>query len=268
MLITSNRFQVVFYVIISYIITWSIAFFLVFQLNSGKLSEMQQALYHSLAAIGPAIASVVTILFFQGRNGISQFLLKFKKPDWNIETILFTLSPLFFFGIGNVIYRIANGYWFDFGFFVISVFSDTKKFIVWVLPLITYPFFEEIGWRGFLLPQLQKKFNALYATLLLSLIWAFWHLPFFFYRFHFSIGISIGFFFGILMGAIILTSIYNSSKGALIPVIIFHFLNNLCSEFEKKQIVATISVGYFLLAVFIIFYFGKKNMSKINAIDI
>lgn len=36
---------------------------------------------------------------------------------------------------------------------------------------------EEAGWRGYLLPQLQRKFSSFTATCLVAFIWTFWHLP-------------------------------------------------------------------------------------------
>jgi len=36
---------------------------------------------------------------------------------------------------------------------------------------------EEFGWRGFALPLLLKKYNPTAASLILGLIWAFWHFP-------------------------------------------------------------------------------------------
>lgn len=39
-------------------------------------------------------------------------------------------------------------------------------------------FFEEIGWRGWLLPRLADRMEARSAVVLTSLIWAFWHVPF------------------------------------------------------------------------------------------
>jgi membrane protease YdiL (CAAX protease family) len=36
---------------------------------------------------------------------------------------------------------------------------------------------EELGWRGFLQPALERRFGAFRGTLLVGLIWAYWHLP-------------------------------------------------------------------------------------------
>lgn len=36
---------------------------------------------------------------------------------------------------------------------------------------------EELGWRGFLQPALEKKFSFWPSNLIISLVWGFWHLP-------------------------------------------------------------------------------------------
>ncbi len=37
---------------------------------------------------------------------------------------------------------------------------------------------EEIGWRGVALPSLQRQHSPLRASLILGIVWATWHVPF------------------------------------------------------------------------------------------
>jgi len=250
------------FVSLAYGITWIIAFGIYALNGNGNLSEYNLNLYHSFAAIGPAIAALITAYSFYGKKGVARLLVKIGLQKLDKKSILFIISPLLFFGLGLLIYPIAKSEAYNFRQFTIINWTSFNASIVWVLPLLTYSVFEEIGWRGFLLPHLQENYSAWKSTIFLTIIWALWHIPFFFYRFDFSLGISIGFFAGIFVGAIILTSIYNSSKGMLIPVMAFHFLNNLCSEFDKEIIVAVLSIGFVFLAIYIYKKYGRENLSS------
>lgn len=256
--------QIFTYCLIAYSITWIIAIGIFLLFVKGELSEYQMNLYHSFAAIGPSIGAFVTAYLNYGKEGVRKLINKLGFGITTKKSLFFTLSPLLFFVLGLFVYRLVKNDWYSFENFSENNWGSYELFIVWLLPSLTYAIFEEIGWRGFLLPLLQQRYNAWIATIYLTVIWALWHIPFFFYRFDFSLGISIGFFFGIFVGSVILTSIYNSSKGFLIPVILFHFLNNYCSAFDKEIIVAVLSTGFVFMAFYIYKKYGKINLSEMQ----
>lgn len=258
--------QILTYCMIAYSITWLIAFSIYISFKNGYLSEYQLHIYHALAAIGPTLAALICTSIFYGKSGLKKLRSKFKIVFPNRKVLLFILSPLILFLISLFLYRIVKNDWYDFVLFKKQNWASLKLFTAWFLPLLTYAIFEEVGWRGFLLPHLQQQFTAWTSTIYLAIIWAFWHLPFFFYRFDFSLFISIGFLFGIFVGSIILTSIYNSSKGILGTVILFHFLNNLFSMFGKEFIAPVLSTGFVFIAIYIYNRLGKLNLSTLERV--
>jgi uncharacterized protein len=79
--------------------------------------------------------------------------------------------------------------------------------------------FEEIGWRGFALPHLQRRYSALVSSLILGLVWACWHFPnfFFFTPTRLAIFVPMG-----MVMSVIYTWVYNSTGGSLFAVVALH----------------------------------------------
>jgi uncharacterized protein len=88
--------------------------------------------------------------------------------------------------------------------------------------------FEEPGWRGFLLPCLQLRFSPLMATILVWLPWAVWHLPLDFTRPDGWSLLAILQLRGpyLLVVSILMTWLYNRSRGALLSPVLFHAAMN------------------------------------------
>jgi uncharacterized protein len=87
---------------------------------------------------------------------------------------------------------------------------------------------EEIGWRGYALPRLQAKRSALSASLILGVIWAFYHLPLFFTGQAFrSPSILVPFVISTIALSVILTWVYNGTGGSLLLVVLLHATANL-----------------------------------------
>jgi membrane protease YdiL (CAAX protease family) len=145
------------------------------------------------------------------------------------------------------------------------------------LPLFVLPFFlveiiingEEIGWRGYVLPRLQAKYNALTSTLILGVIWGFWHLPKFLS--HFDAVVFAWFMLHIMAFAVILTWLYNNTKGSLLMVAICHAISNTVSIFvPMASTVSSENMGSYIIyvllevvaAIVIIFVAGPTRLSR------
>lgn len=96
--------------------------------------------------------------------------------------------------------------------------------VIFLYNFILVAVLEEPGWRGYLLPALQRRWSPLWSTLVVWLAWAFWHLPLDLsrpVRFSFIQYLEIRVVFLIPI-AIILTWLYNRSHGSLQGCAMFH----------------------------------------------
>lgn len=113
------------------------------------------------------------------------------------------------------------------------------------------PFQEEWGWRGYALDRLQYRWNALFSSLLLGVIWGAWHLPLFYISGTIQSQTPIwGFMVLIICGAILFTWIYNNTGRSILAVMLFHTMNNL-SFFMFPTLETTLG-GLYLLIINIV----------------
>lgn len=84
---------------------------------------------------------------------------------------------------------------------------------------------EEIGWRSFLLPNLQKKYTPFISSIIVGIIWGVWHL-----NFNGGIGGFILYTITIIEMSILMTWIYNKTNGSVLLMSIWHLVFNLTSH--------------------------------------
>lgn len=82
---------------------------------------------------------------------------------------------------------------------------------------------EELGWRGFALPRLLNRYNPVWASLVLGIVWAVWHAPLFLMpsNFHAAIPFSL-FVVQVVASSLIYTHLHLVSKGSLLIAHLFH----------------------------------------------
>lgn len=130
--------------------------------------------------------------------------------------------------------------------------------------IIRGPMGEELGWRSFLLSELQKKYSLITAASIVGVVWAFWHLPLWLvsgYNGIFLIQYCFCFILMVWSLSIIISILYNRSKNLIIPVAI-HFMFNYFLGIQTADLLLKLflcSILYFFVAVCMIIYIKINN---------
>lgn len=210
--------------LVAYAASWSIAVPLALQAQ-GVLPERLPWSLHYLTAFGPATAALLIGRLLREPRSAGERAAPGTVARRIVWWTVGFLSPLLMFVIALVAARIAGQAaptWTSLG---AVNFLPELGLTAWGLWFLTSGVGEELGWRGFALPRLQRTHSAMSSTLWLAIGWAGWHLPAFFYvPSYTAIGLRIlpGFFLGVLAGAIVLTWLYNSSGGSVLAAVLWH----------------------------------------------
>ncbi len=130
---------------------------------------------------------------------------------------------------------------------------------------------EELAWRGFALPRLQVKYNALTSSLILGVIWTMFHLPLFFT----VTGSSqadwsfASFLISTVAMTVLYTWMFNNTRGSVLMAYLFHAAANTWSQVfaidHANQLVNWILTGVIVLvAVIVLAKAGAQNLSRTN----
>jgi membrane protease YdiL (CAAX protease family) len=98
------------------------------------------------------------------------------------------------------------------------------------------PLFEEVGWRGFLLDDLQRRRTVLLSTAVVAGAWMAWHLPL-------LISEPTGqrpplpFLLWVLGQAVALTWLFNLSSGSVLLVVLGHAATNVAGRLLLEPLV-------------------------------
>jgi membrane protease YdiL (CAAX protease family) len=137
--------------------------------------------------------------------------------------------------------------------------------------LFSGPLAEEAGWRGFALPRLQARYNALVSTLILGVIWWAWHIPLYFQAESSQLGIPVPVYLMLVVTvAIYMTWLYNNTRGSLIITVLAHFCFNMSGGFIAGTLgllppmVLYIAAGSMLVltVIGVVAYSGVRTLSR------
>jgi len=141
----------------------------------------------------------------------------------------------------------------------ISFVSASSLPALLLINMTSGPMGEELGWRGFVLRDLQKRHTAFSSALIVGVIWGFWHTPLWVISGYTGVELLIyivSFMVGIVSLSVVITVFYNRHANILIAMWI-HFLFNFLlqlTDIDLLSLIAYTSGIYLLLAVVLVIY--------------
>ncbi len=244
------------FLLISFAIAWGVLGLYIFLPDAmermfGQLSGSHPLFY--LAVYAPAIAAFAVILVRTGLDGLKGFLSRVLLWKTSYGWYLFLI-----FGMPAIFYGGA----FIKGTSVQCPFLSIK---VWILPLLLSAIkgpIEEFGWRGFAMPLLQRKFSPLLSALILGIVWGIWHLPAFMLSgTQQSSWAFFPFFLGTIAISIVITALFNQSKGSILLAAIFHFqlMNPIWPDAQPYDTYILLAIAAVLIVVYRRMYFKSEG---------
>lgn len=108
---------------------------------------------------------------------------------------------------------------------------------------------EEAGWRGWMLPELQKRFSPLSSSMVLGIVWGLWHFPLFLNgQYTGEPALVLAKAGACCLIAIMFTWLYNRSGGSLLLAVVMHTAFNN----TPRLIPITEAMGIGMLSVMVV----------------
>jgi len=173
-----------------------------------------------LAVYAPAIAAFIVVTYNSGLGGLRRYFARLLLWRCSLAWYAFLIIgiPILFFA-GSAL----KGNLFEEPF----PFSSFHSLILALALTMVIGPVEEFGWRGLALPLLQRRLAPIWAGLILGVIWGFWHLPAFFLSGTPQSAWSFTpFFIASAAVSVIVTPLFNASRGSILLPALFHFQCN------------------------------------------
>ena len=182
----------------------------------------------------PTLAALILAVFVKGRSGISEIIERLKQ--WRVSPRLYAatiLLPAIIYVGAIITNSLLRGLMPSFQLLKNPAMSIIT-FIMFLLPWQSSAFLEEIGFRGYILEELQNKKGPIKGTLILGFFFGAWLLPEFYKAGSAQQLLGLGYYPWFILTEIgfslIMTWLYNKSgKSSLLSGVLFHTAMNFWS---------------------------------------
>ena len=199
----------------------------------------------------------------EGKTGPQALFHPIRRWRVGIQWYLFILLyPAVIWFLARAIDTVF-GHSFEFTMPILTYFPPEQAYMVVVALVFAFPntLGEELGWRGFALPRLQAKYNALVSSIVLGLFWAVWHIPM--WIANGMIGLELlRSSVTITTYAIIFTWVYNNTGGSVLLAWLFHASSTITQYFLQTPLTLTDDILRWGVAILIVMIAGSTHLSR------
>jgi membrane protease YdiL (CAAX protease family) len=219
-----------------------------------------------LGVFGPFAAAFLLTWRREGRDGATALW----KSGWKIRLPLrWFLAALLLFPAIQIAAILSAGVGLSVELFLRPLALVGMTLFMWFLG---GSFGEEFGWRGYALPRLLDRFNALSASLVLGAFWVLWHVPLFFIPGSPQSQIPFApWALSVLALSTIYTWVHVHVGGVVFAALLLHTMGNLSPELFKAaeevpeiwwsseafNVYLTVAVAVAIVAIF-----GPKKLRR------
>jgi membrane protease YdiL (CAAX protease family) len=174
-----------------------------------------------MVPVGPSIAALVMVLWLHGRPGgraLLRSLLHVRVGRWWLVLLL----PVAIAGVAVAI-AVVSGAPAPDGSEVLQAVVAALVTLP-VLLVVGGPLGEELGWRGYVLPELLQRGGPIAATLILTPMWILFHLP---WMLNEPDQYGPAWALAIVGMALTMTWVYLRTRGSLAVAVVFHAVINV-----------------------------------------
>ena len=275
---TTKRAFPLKYFVLAFAFTW--ALWVPAALEARGLIPSLPVPAQGLGVLGPLVAAMILTAQEGGRVGLRSLLGRIVR--WRVAPVWYgvvLLGPVLLYLASMALEVVLGGQPPSFGA-LIGALPTVLAYAAMMVVFVALG--EEVGWRGYALPALQARYNALIASLILGVMWALWHLPVFFNPDTLYSNLPfLQFLAYIVPFAVLTTWVFNSTGGSVLMAMFFHAVLNASSELWKTipeysvkpatavegiaenvhfSLMMTIVVG--VAAVVVVFVYGATNLSR------
>jgi len=242
----TDKKKSILYIVCAYLLFW-IAFSLIGLVMTlvveDALSFQDTALMQLLVAFAAWTPTFALFMLFKKLypgSSIKAFYKNAFRERLNLKLLLCVTAIQLFAFFAAVGITAFTG---EVSFYSLLDITLPTLFTGFIFTAIQGPTGEQSGWRGFLQTHMEKQFPVIKASVIVGIIWGFWHTPLWFTSGYMGVNLIqfiVAYLLAITCAAVIIGICYNRCRNLFVPIWI-HFMFNFTLTMYAGALLAALT---------------------------